>query len=253
VKFFKENNQRTRFLAEEEEANLRSAIGEDQWPVVEFALHTGLRRGEQFNIPWDDVDFANKIIRIRHSKNGESRHVPMNETVSEILRTRTSRLKSSWVFSSKTGQSPLDAKNYMNRVFVPALERAKINNFHWHDLRHTFASRLVMAGVDLKTVQEVLGHKTIAMTLRYSHLSPQHRLEALQRLDRRPTDTATDTASMPQENENGSDRKTLANVGRSGAGDGDRTRDVQLGKSTVRRPALSARVCRCRTLAPRVA
>ena len=119
----------------------------------------------------------------------------MNDTVREILRARTSRLKSAYVFPSETGETPIDACNYMRRVFVPALEAAGIENFHWHDLRHTFASRLVMAGVDLRTVQELMGHKTITMTLRYSHLSPAHQLDAVQRLNRKPT--ATTTATTP--------------------------------------------------------
>jgi len=82
-----------------------------------------------------------------------------------------------------------------NRVFVPALERTGIEDFHWHDLRHTFANRLVMAGVDLRTVQEVMGHKTITMTLRYAHLSETHQLDAVQRLSAKPTGTATGTGS----------------------------------------------------------
>ena len=87
----------------------------------------------------------------------------------------------------------MDAQNFYNRVFVPALERAEVPDFHWHDLRHTFASRLVMAGVDLRTVQELMGHKTQAMTLRYAHLSPEHQLAAVQRLN--PPRTATTTAT----------------------------------------------------------
>jgi len=101
-----------------------------------------------------------------------------------------------WVFPSETGKTPLDAQNFVSRVFLPALRRAKIGNFHWHDLRHTFASRLVMAGVDLRTVQELLGHKTLAMTLRYAHLSPAHQLEAVQRLNRPDSGDASITGSI---------------------------------------------------------
>jgi hypothetical protein len=78
---------------------------------------------------------------------------------------------------------------------VPAVKAAKIEAFTWRSLRHTFASRLVMAGVDLRTVQELMGHKTLAMTLRYSHLSPGHQLNAVQRLSAKPSDTSTDTSA----------------------------------------------------------
>ena len=92
-------------------------------------------------------------------------------------------------------------RTYVNRVFLPALKAAKIEGFTWHCLRHTFASRLVMKGVDIRTVQELLGHKTLTMTLRYSHLSPAHQLDAVQKLNRpkteAPTDTTTDTSAEP--------------------------------------------------------
>src|SRR5258708_7897358 len=84
----------------------------------------------------------------------------------------------------------------MNRVFGPAVERGGIVNFHWHDLPHTFASRLVMAGVDLTTVKELMGHKTITMTQRYAHLSPAHKLNAVERLTRRTTGTTTGTSAV---------------------------------------------------------
>ena len=106
----------------------------------------------------------------------------MNDRVLEILRGLPGRLKSEWVFPSETGESPLNANNFINRIFNPALKQAKIIDFHWHDLRHTFASRLTLAGVDLRTLQELMGHKTIKMTLRYSHLSPTHTLEAVNKL-----------------------------------------------------------------------
>lgn len=197
VGLFKENNQRVRFLDDDEETRLRAALGNEQWPVVAVALHTGLRQGEQFGLRWEHVDFGTGILTVPRSKHGEARRVPMNDTTRDILRARPSRLKSPYVFSSSTGETPLDARNYMNRVFLPALRAAGIEGFRWHDLRHTFASRLVMAGVDLRTVQELLGHKTQAMTLRYSHLSPGHQLDAVQRLNREPTATATATAAEP--------------------------------------------------------
>ena len=190
--FFRENNQRVRFLTEEEEKGLRQAIGEAAWPLVAVALHTGLRRSEQFSLEWEYVDFQTGILTVPHSKHGGARRVPMNDTVRAILRGRPNRLKGSYVFPSGTGETPLDANNFVRRDFVPALAQAKIEGFRWHDLRHTFASRLVMAGVDLRTVQELLGHKTLAMTLRYSHLSPAHQLDAVQRLNPK---TATCTAT----------------------------------------------------------
>ncbi len=193
VKLFKENNQRVRFLTDEEELELRKSIGKDEWPLIAVAMHTGLRRAEQFTLRWEHVDFTNGILTVPRSKHGETRRVPMNDTVRTILRASASRLKSEYVFPSETGETPIDACNYVRRVFMPAIEAASIENFHWHDLRHTFASRLIMARVDLRTVQELMGHKTITMTLRYSHLSPAHQLDAVQRLNRKPTDTSTDT------------------------------------------------------------
>jgi integrase len=189
--------QRVRFLTTDEETALRAAIGEAEWPMVAVSIHTGLRQAEQFKLCWEHIDFATGIITLPRSKHGEARRVPMNDTVRDIFRSRPSRVKSAYVFPSATGETALDARNYMNRVFNKALKRAGIEDFTWHCLRHTFASRLVMKGVDLRTVQELLGHKTTAMTLRYSHLSPGHQLDAVQRLNAERTDTRTDTDARP--------------------------------------------------------
>jgi hypothetical protein len=135
----------------------------------------------------------------------------------------------------KTGATALNAKNFVRRVFLPAIKAAGIENFHWHDTRHTFASRLVMAGVDLRTVQELLGHHSYEITLRYTHLSPRHQLDAVQRLNATPTRTRTDTKpeEAPQIAANCAPETRKAPE-KSGAlrraGDRGRTGDVQLGK-----------------------
>jgi len=199
VKKFKENNERTRYLTEEEESRLKAAFPERHWSKVEIAHNTGLRRGEQFNLRWSDVDFHSRTIAIRIPKSGEREYVKMNDRVKEIFQHLPSRLKSEWVFPSETGITPLNANNFIKRVFEPALKEAKISDFRWHDLRHTFGSRLIMAGVDLRTVQELMRHKTIKMTLRYTHLSPTHTLDAVNKLCL--TNKASSTRSGTEEKE----------------------------------------------------
>ncbi len=191
--FVRENNERVRYLSDDEEKRLCEAIGEQHWPKVAFALHTGFRQGNQFRCRWADVNFEAGTIRAHKPKSGRDYHVPINDELRAILQALPSRLRSEWVFPSATGKTPLNPKNFDHRCFQPALKRAKISDFHWHDLRHTFASHLAMAGVDLRTVQELMGHQSIAMTQRYAHLSPEHKLAAVQRLNRRPTGTATST------------------------------------------------------------
>jgi integrase len=150
--------------------------------VVAIALNTVLRRAEQFNLTWEHVDFNTNVLTIPRTKAGRVRRVRMNSLVRELLRSLPSRLKSRWVFPSAASETALDSQNFMNRVFVPAVKRARIQDLRWPDLRHTFASRLVMKGVDIRTTQELLGHADIRMTLRYSHLSPSHLLDAVEKL-----------------------------------------------------------------------
>jgi integrase len=181
VKMFKENNARVRYLKVEEEAALMGEIPEEYRPIILVALHTGLRRGELFSLKRDNIDFRTETITISRTKNGGIRHVPMNKVVMETLRRMPTRLKSEYVFVSRLG-IPINAHNFYGRVFKPALKRAGIKDFRFHDLRHTFASRLAMQGVSLLANKELMGHKTIAMTQRYAHLSPSHLKEAVEGL-----------------------------------------------------------------------
>lgn len=150
-------------------------------PIIMVALHTGLRRGELFSLNWDNIDFRAETITIPRTKSGEIRDVPMNKVVMETLRRVPTRLKSEYLFVSRLG-IPINAHNFYGRVFKPAVKRAGIKDFRFHDLRHTFVSRLAMQGVSLLANKELMGHKTIAMTQRYAHLSPGHLKEAVEGL-----------------------------------------------------------------------
>ena len=197
IKQFKESH-RIRFLTDEEEERLEAVFPKDYWPWLEVAFHTGMRRSEQFELSWDNINVQTRTLTIMLSKHGEIRHIPMNDRVMEILRSLPSRLNSPWVFTSSNGETPMDANNFVRRIFLPALRKAEIQDFRWHDLRHTFASRLVMDGADLRTVQELMGHKTIAMTMKYAHLSPGHRMDTVQRLVGNRTSTRTDTITKKE-------------------------------------------------------
>jgi integrase len=220
VKFFKEPHGRLRFLTEKEDLALCKAMNPEDWALVAFALNTGLRRSEQFELKWQYIDQENGVLTIPRSKSGETRHVPLNDVVLTILKGLNSWMTSPWVFPSPGNPGrPQDAQNFYNRVFIPALDAAGIEGAVWHSLRHTFASRLVMAGVDLRTVQELMGHKDIKMTLRYSHLSSGHLKDAVARLlkskeslpaenPKSPNPTVTKTGK-PDESQDPSDHNPL--------------------------------------------
>jgi site-specific recombinase XerD len=182
----KEPAGKIRFLTEDEEKRLREALkGRPHCaPQLDVALNTGMRKSEQFSITWDQVDFTQKYIHLSSTKNGPDRYVSLNSEVLRVLmelKETHARLKlsaDSTLFVSWQSKPMNDPREW----FTAACIEAKIQGVTWHTLRHTFASRLVMAGVDLKTVQELMGHKTIAMTARYAHLSPEHKLSALERL-----------------------------------------------------------------------
>lgn len=192
----KEDNGRVRYLLDTEEPILRAAIEKlysDHLLEFELALMTGMRMSEQYNtdddhpgLCWERIDLNAGTAQLLDTKNGESRFIRLNSRAIAVLRMLLKKgLSTGTVF-------PI-AKP---RWFTEAVREAGIKDFTWHCLRHTFASRLVMAGVDIRTVQELLGHKSITMTMRYAHLSPQHRAAAVEKLCE---PSATRTATTPQE------------------------------------------------------
>jgi integrase len=193
----REDNGRVRFLNQfpplksaldylrphsDEESRLRAVIASEyptHMPELEIAQHTGMRPSEQYGLVWDRVDLVRLFVTIPESKNGKMRHIPLNSTALAAFQE---------LFSRSCGEGPVfvnaqsePLKGYKH-WFVPAVRKAGLRDFTWYCLRHTFASRLTMAGVDLRTVAELMGHKTIQMTMRYAHLAPAHNLAAVERL-----------------------------------------------------------------------
>ncbi len=180
VKHLQANNQRLRFLSKEECKELIKNCSPHLKPIVITALNTGMRKGEILNLKWDQVDLKHGFILLDITKNGERREIPINATLKMTLQGLIRRLDMPYVFYDQNTGKPF--KN-VKGSFATACRRAKITDFRFHDLRHTFASHLVMSGVDLATVRELLGHKSITMTLRYSHLAPSHKVNAVNILD----------------------------------------------------------------------
>jgi site-specific recombinase XerD len=189
VKRFRENESRIRYLLADEETKLRAVIRRecpDREPELDLALYTGMRRGEQFTLKWSDVNLERGILTVR-GKTGR-RFIVANSSAVEAL-TKLGRRRDRELEYGRTEDSGYvcdetvnDAQRDWRRWFEKSVRSAGVKNFHWHDLRHTFASRLVMAGVDIRTVQELLGHKSILMTMKYAHLSPDHRQAAAEKI-----------------------------------------------------------------------
>ena len=171
VKLLKGEIKRLRYLSDEEADRLISNCEPYLKPVIVMALNTGMRKSEILHLTWDRVDLLNRVILLDITKNGERREVPVNDNLYEVLSSIIRRLDVPYVFFNPKTLKPYD--NF-KRSFATALRKSHILDVRFHDLRHTFASQLIMKGVDLVTVKELLGHKDIKMTLRYSHLSHAH-------------------------------------------------------------------------------
>jgi len=188
----REDNNRVRFLTEEEEKKLRKVI-ETKWPLhvpeLDLAINTGIRKGSQYGLIWDMVDWKDRMLNIPRTKNGEAIHVPLNDAAIATLKVVHARGegKGRVFHSEKTGE-PLENGRHW---FEDAVIEAGIKNFRWHDLRHTFASRLRMKGTPLEDIADLLGHKSLTMTRRYAHLGP-NKLHAVVSL-LKPSDPTSDT------------------------------------------------------------
>lgn len=215
VQLLEENNRRLRYLSKEECKALLDTCSGHSKDIVIFALNTGCRKSEILSLKWDNVDLKNGFILLDRTKNGERREIPINDDLQTILKGITRRLDVPYVFFDNTTGKPFkDVK----RSFHTAMRKAEIQkctkcsyqkakdktqkvmeycplckseikgekgikDFRFHDLRHTFASYLVMAGVDITTVSRLLGHKSLTMTLRYAHLAPNHLSKAVNMLN----------------------------------------------------------------------
>ena len=177
-----EHNDRIRFLSQAEQGRLVSVI-QEHWPhylpAFLVSIHTGMRAGEQFGLQWPQVSLTGRTITLTRTKAGKTRHIPLNTVALAALKELHARTGDDGaVFLNTEGQPLRSARDW----FEPAVEKAELRDYTWHCNRHTFASRLVMAGVDIRTVAQLMGHSTIQMTMRYSHLAPEHNQAAVDRL-----------------------------------------------------------------------
>jgi integrase len=151
-------------------------------PMILLSLNTGLRRGELFNLDWKDINFEQRLLTVRggQAKSGKTRHLPLNRSALNVLTSwkQQNLNNKGFIFVGKNG----GRFDNVNKSWRELLRQANIKSFRWHDLRHTFASWLVMQSVDLNTVRELLGHADLKMTLRYAHLAPEHKAKAIGKL-----------------------------------------------------------------------
>jgi len=178
----KEDAGRVRYLTDDERTRLLEACKESSnpllYPAFVVALSTGARQAEVMNLRWPQVDFTRRTILLRdgETKNGTGRVLPLTGEAFDLLRdlAKVRDLKDDRVFPV-----PAEGRGFgsLRTAWDKALERAEVQDFRWHDLRHTAASYLTMAGVGSMEVAKILGHKTLQMTARYSHLSPERTVE----------------------------------------------------------------------------
>ncbi len=184
IKLFSEKNtMKERILTDEEEEKLLAGCPDYLKPIVIMALHTGMRRGEILNLEWAQVDLAKRTILVKNTKSGKDRPLPINETLfSALSKPWSQEGKGTLVFPNPATGKPFTE---LKKSFKQACKRAGITDLRFHDLRHTFASRLVEAGVDIITVRDLLGHFSVRVTERYTHSGQSQKSLAVESLDRK--------------------------------------------------------------------
>jgi integrase len=155
-------------------------FGDHLTAEVLVTMNTGLRRGELLKLRWASIDFNRRLLTVegRDAKSRQTRHVPLNEEAMSVLY--------GWHDQSANRARVFDISTGFRTAWQKLLKHAGITRFRWHDLRHHFASRLVQRGVPLNTVRDLLGHSTVQMSLRYAHLAPDQRREAVAKLNEKP-------------------------------------------------------------------
>lgn len=185
VKFLRQPEPRERVLTEEEELKLFAACTEHLKPIILIAIRTGMRKSEIADLRWNQVDLKNKEIEVVRTKSGKKRIIPVSEDLFQVLRMlKDVNGESEFVFQyvdQETGE--MRHLKYFRRSFENVCRRADISGFTFHDLRHTFASRLVRKGVDLITVKDLLGHYSVKTTERYTHSNQEQKRKAVELLN----------------------------------------------------------------------
>jgi len=203
VKRFKESKGKVRFLTEEEEGALLTAANEPLRTMVLTGIYSGARlKSEALTLTWPNVDFKNDFVTIldAYAKNGETRTVPLDSVLREALLVLKEKATGQYVFEKANGKP----YSFIRTSFDTACRNAELANVTPHTLRHTFGSRLGMAGVDARTIQELGGWKNLKMVERYTHLSPDHKVAAIRKLRNKVPDIFTTEAEL------GKDRKLEA-------------------------------------------
>lgn len=199
VKRFPENEDAWAWLTDDEIGALLEACKQERakaphlFPIILLALDTGLRKGELLALRWDDLDLSRRQLHVRRRKTKSRSMIPMTKRAAAAL--RTIRRRGPYIFAHPDGS----LLGNVRRSFDTALKRAGLDRIRWHDLRHTFASRLVQRNANLFEVQELMGHRSLAMTRRYSHLSTQRLRDAVDLLEKPPKTGEGRTGPRPQE------------------------------------------------------